>query len=330
MSINEITKNHIEYRHWQNEEDYQLFDSLGALNGQNYRVNNLITANQAKTWLSAQEHFDPNKMIMIVENQQQPIAILTYYPIKTETNQWIFRIWLSVKPEWTRSSEIAKAFVLLEEAITQQAKTMQCQSVRMECVYHDTEKWRQQLLESRDFSSKEYHFELSSTIGDSLEKVELPTGLTIKPADCLEKELKCIEFSFQSIKNLTGYDIKNQKMINAMRMQEHYNPFLWKIIWDRENIVGVASNYIDEHESLLLERKRAHIDKISCHPKYKNTNLTKKLFAETLQMFKEMGVEEVIYDVDILNEEEELTIAESFGFQAKKYIVLMKKEIEQI
>ena len=47
-------------------------------------------------------------------------------------------------------------------------------------------------------------------------------------------------------------------------------------------------------------------------------------------MFKEMGVEEVIYDVDILNEEEELTIAESFGFQAKKYIVLMKKEIEQI
>ena len=34
MSINEITKNHIEYRHWQNEEDYQLFDSLGALNGQ--------------------------------------------------------------------------------------------------------------------------------------------------------------------------------------------------------------------------------------------------------------------------------------------------------
>ena len=45
-------------------------------------------------------------------------------------------------------------------------------------------------------------------------------------------------------------------------------------------------------------------------------------------MFKDMGVEEVIYDVDILNEADELTIAESFGFQAKKYTVCMQKEID--
>ena len=328
MSTNTIIKHNIEYRNWQNDQDYQIFDTLGTLYGQTYRVNNTITANHAKTWLEAQEFFDPSEMIMVVEKQKQAIALLSYYPIRTDQNHWVFRIWVAVHPEWTRSSELAKAFVLLEQKIIKQAKIMKCKFARMECIYHDSEKWRQQLLESRAFESNEYYFELSYNLSQKFMQYELPERVTIKPADCLQKELQSIEFAYQSIQDLTGYDSPKEKMIAAMRQQESYNPFLWKVTWDGDTIVGLASNYIDEQENKLLNRKRGYIEKIACHPKYKNSSLTKRLFAESIQMFKEMGMDEVAYDVDILNESEELEIAESFGFQAKKYIVCLKKEIE--
>ncbi len=328
MNTNTITKNHIEYRNWQKDQDYQIFDTLANLYSPIYRVNHAITANHAKTWLEAQDFFEPSEMIIVVEKQQQPIALLSYYPIQLANQNWLFRIWVAIHPEWTRSSAIAKAFVQLENKIRHQAQQMQCEFASMECVYQDTEKWRQQLLESRDFTRKEFHFELSTNMENCAQVFQLPKNLTIQPADCLEKELQSIDFSFHSIHQLTGYEIKKDNWIAAKRKQENYNPFLWKIIWDRENIVGVASNYIDQRENQLLGVNRGYIEKISCHPKYKNTNLTNKLFAESIQMFKDMGVEEVIYDVDILNEAEELTIAESFGFQAKKYTVCMQKEID--
>jgi len=85
---------------------------------------------------------------------------------------------------------------------------------------------------------------------------------------------------------------------------------------------------IDEKENKLLNRKRGYTDKITCHPSYRNTNIARALFSESIKMFREMGMEEIAFDVDIMNEKEELSMAESFGFKAKKYYVGMNKKVE--
>ena len=77
-----------------------------------YRVNHAITANHAKNMVrSTGFFFEPSEMIIVVEKQQQPIALLSYYPIQLANQNWLFRIWVVIHPEWTRSSAIAKAFV---------------------------------------------------------------------------------------------------------------------------------------------------------------------------------------------------------------------------
>ena len=322
-----LDDNEILIRSWKNDEDYEIFNSLGNLYGQTYRVKNIISAKDARAWLEAQEGFEPENMIFIVEAFDQPIGLQCFYPIQTKDNTIIFRVWMVIHPDWIRSSVLAESLVELEKKIISYAQEMDCQNAIIQSLYQDSEKWRQQLLESRGFQSADYFFEMTKPVDEFYLSFDIPEAITLKPADTLQKEFEMLRFESVSIEEIRGYRVLTDEMISAIRSQDTYNPFLWKIAWDGDDVVGIATNYVDLKENRLLGRKRGYIEKITCHPDYEKGSIARVLFSESIKMFREMGMHEIAFDVDIINEKEELELAESFGFKAKKYIVGMHKNV---
>ena len=320
----------ISYRNWKDENDYQEFETLGNFYNRTYNIDSVINGKDAAKWIKAQENYDASKHYFVAEHEGKQVGIMVFFQDKETDGPYLFRRWMIIHPDWIETDLPSEMYDIVDEAILVEVERLPVDAkVLQRSGYEDNEEWRRDLLKSKGYEDIRYFFEMSRPIEAPIPERTLPEGLEIKPVDTKEKEITVIKADDVAFRDHFEHVPLTEEKMNAWMTDSDYNPELWKVAWDGDIVAGAVMNFIDKSENETLNRKRGYTEDITCQRPYRGKGVASALIAESIKMFKEMGMEETALSVDTINPSGALGLYESFGYKAYKRMVAMAKEIER-
>jgi mycothiol synthase len=110
--------------------------------------------------------------------------------------------------------------------------------------------------------------------------------------------------------------------------QTPFQPHLWRVAWDGDEVVGMVRNYIDEESNARFNRKRGYTEDISVRRQWRRKGVARALIARSFVVHKEQGMTEAALSVDTENPNGALQLYESMGFEVTKRGAAYRKAME--
>lgn len=177
-----------------------------------------------------------------------------------------------------------------------------------------SETGRQALLESQDYRPARYFFEMTRDIAAPLPDAPLPPGLEVRPAD--ESMLRQVyEAHTEAFRDHWGFTEETFEEFQHWKEDPTFNPSLWKIAWDGEQIAGMVLNFVSQNENAEYGRKRGYTEGISVRRPWRKLGLARSLLVQSIAMFKEMGMDETALGVDAENLSGALKLYQGVGYK---------------
>lgn len=108
-----------------------------------------------------------------------------------------------------------------------------------------------------------------------------------------------------------------------------FQPELWKVAWDGDEVAGQVRTYIDEAKNQVEGRRRGYTEYISVRRPWRKRGLARALLVQSLKELKARGMTEAALDVDTDNPRGAFALYESVGFQTTRMDVLYQKPMTE-
>jgi len=271
--------------------------------------------------------------VLLFEYQEEPVGYGFYYWQEEQDgesdpphNVLNFSVTLTETAWNVGINEVV--YDLLEERILQMAKTLPDDKPKLVSV------WRMQAAESqiafyksKGFEPHRYFFEMVRPIDKPLDKHPLPEGIDIREVKP-EHYRKIWDADSEAFRDHWGYFEPSEDQFEAWQDDEDFQPHLWKVAWDGNEVVGRVGNQLDEEENKEFGRKRGYTEDISVRKAWRKRGIAKALIAESIRMFKEMGMEDTGLGVDAENPNGALKLYTDMDYEELKNetsMILRKK-----
>ncbi|HVM30945.1 MAG TPA: GNAT family N-acetyltransferase [Candidatus Limnocylindrales bacterium] len=277
----------------------------------------------------ANELFDPRRDVTLAEVD----GVVVAYGVRewVDTTDGVhreYRIDGSADPEWRRRGIGA---ALLAENI-QQARRL--------AASHDTGRrkvlgsWSGAtqtgdiaLLERSGFRQVRWFFEMTRPTLDDIPEVPMPDGIEVrevKAADTKAVWDADVE-AFQD--HWGGFDGSEQSMRRFMDSPE-FDPSLWVIAFDGEQIAGGVINGIYPEENEALGLRRGWLDSVFTRRAWRRRGLARALIARSLLKLRQRGMSSAVLGVDADNPTGALGLYESVGFRVSHRAIAWRRQLD--
>ena len=155
----------------------------------------------------------------------------------------------------------------------------------------------------------------------------MPEGLEIREVKP-EHHRKIWEAEHEAFRDHWGSSEPTEDQYEAWSTDRLFRPRFWKVAWEGDEICGMVGNFFDEKENKEFNRQRGYTEDIFVRRPWRKRGLAKALIAESIRMFKDMGMTETALGVDADNPSGALKLYTSLGYEEQKdktSIVLRKK-----
>ncbi len=115
-----------------------------------------------------------------------------------------------------------------------------------------------------------------------------------------------------------GYSEPTEEMFEAWQKERLFQPQLWKVAWEGDQICGMVRNFYDPQENEEFNRKRGHTEEISVRRPWRGKGVAKACIAESIKMFRDMGMEETVLNVDANNPNGALQLYQFMGYEVEE------------
>ena len=179
---------------------------------------------------------------------------------------------------------------------------------------------------AKDFGYQEvrWGYEMDRPINVPLPEVAIPEGLEVRPVP--ESEYRTVfDAQNEAFRDHWGHVDATDKDYQRFISEPTFNPDLWKVAWDGDQVAGMVLNFVNDPENKEYNRKRGYTEYISVRRPYRRKGLAKYLVVQSIKMFKEMGMEETALGVDADNPNHALNLYEGVGYQTRKTWITCRK-----
>jgi ribosomal protein S18 acetylase RimI-like enzyme len=154
--------------------------------------------------------------------------------------------------------------------------------------------------------------------------LELPDGIEIQPVE--GGQIRQIwEAHVEAFRDHWGFTEPTEQDYLSWQANPKFNPALWKVAWDGEEVAGMVQNFIDEAENEEYRRKRGYTENISVRRPWRRRGLARALIAESMRFLKELGMQEAALGVDTENLSDAFRLYEGLGYKyVKRWTVFNK------
>jgi len=83
--------------------------------------------------------------------------------------------------------------------------------------------------------------------------------------------------------------------------ERRFQPHLWKIAWDGDEIAGAVLNHVDVQRNAWAGKRRGYTQDVFVRRPWRRRGVARALLTESLAMFRQMGMEETLLGVDTTN-----------------------------
>jgi mycothiol synthase len=183
----------------------------------------------------------------------------------------------------------------------------------------DTEGHWEGLLQAAGYEAVRYGFSMVRPDLEGIPDLPLPEGLEVRPVKPEHVSLIWAAAK-EAFRDHWGYSEDEWSLEHLREWQESptYNPELWQVAWEGDQVAGMVQNFIDEAENQEYDRKRGYTEGISVRRPWRRRGLARALIARSFRMLKELGMTEAALGVDADNPNGALQLYKSLGFRVVK------------
>ena len=271
---------------------------------------------------------DPYQDVLFAEVDGNPIAYSRVFWDRLEEGIHVYTAFGFVLPEWRRKG-IGTAMLLHNEARLREiaADHPEDEPRYFQTWATETEKSTHALAKSQGYQPIRYGFEMRRDLSEPFPAAPMPKGLEVRPVQ--EDQIRTIfEASNEAFRDHWGYREDSWEEFQSWMKAPTFNPELWKIAWDGDQVAGIVMNYVNEKENEEYDRKRGYTENISVGRLWRRLGLAKSLIVQSMKMFKEIGMTETALGVDAENTSGALHLYKKCGYKVTKQATTYRKEMK--
>lgn len=193
----------------------------------------------------------------------------------------------------------------------------------------DTETHWESLLQETGYEGVRFSYSMVRPDLDDLPDLPLPPGLEVRPVKPEHVDLIWAAAQ-EAFRDHWGYSDDEWSLENLRSWQESptYDPALWQIAWDGDEVAGMVQNFIDRAENEEYGRQRGYTEGISVRRPWRRQGLAKALIARSFRVLKQQGMAEAALGVDAQNPNGALQLYKSMGFHVVKQYTTYHKPLD--
>lgn len=316
------------FRRFMGEQDYP--NMLGVINGSK-EADGIERGDTVEDIAHSYAHLvncDPYEDMLFAEVNNEVVAYNRVFWKQESNGDYVYVLIGFLLPDWRRKGIGTAMLEHAERRLREISKDHPRDSQKLfESFAAESEKGATALLESTGFEPARYFFEMVRRPLTDLPTAEMPDGLEVRPVK--PQHLRPIwEASNEAFQDHWGYVPPEEENFLEWKDSPYTNIGLWKVAWDRNDVAGMVLNFVNETENQEYNRKRGYTEDISVRRPWRQRGLARSLLVQSIQMFKEMGMEETSLGVDTDNPSGALRLYKSVGYRQTKKFTTYRKKME--
>jgi len=317
-------------RHFAGEEDYQLMLDIWLknreFNGYDWAAT-LVDMKNDEKW---RKNYDLNEQFLFAELNGETIGLLVYnWSLEDDPKSYILYVGTNLLGEYW-DTPIPQIMLDYQQEKLDEMTQHLTDAPRLYSI-GKSEKTQKQIefYKKNGFAPARYFFEMIRPMSKPLGEHPMPKGLEIHPVTP-EQYRTIWDGDNEAFKDHWGHEDPTEEQYEAWLKDRNFHPHLWKVAWDGNQVAGMVGNFLDKEENEEYKRKRGYTEDIWVRRPWRGIGLAKALIAESIRMFKEMGMEETTLGVDAENPSGALRLYTSMGYEKveDKTHVVMRKELK--
>ena len=171
------------------------------------------------------------------------------------------------------------------------------------------------LLEGNGYEPVRWFFTMVRPTLDEIEVPPMPEGLIVGPVTDRAGHRRLFDADVEAfLDHWGGFDASDESFEEWLGDPD-FDPSLWVVAWDGDEIAGGVINTIDANENALLERKRGLLDSVFVRRPWRRRGLAAALVARSLKALRERGMTSAWLGVDADNPNGALGVYQRAGFE---------------
>jgi len=315
------------FRHFAGENDHlirlDISNACKEVNG----FDHIITLDDIKNDELWSANYDIHQQLIYVELDGETIGYFGWNWQEEQDGTMVFWPFGNLLPDhWGKGIE-ELMLLFAEEQCRSAAANMPAEQKKI------FRTWRKNkakdivaFFKKHGYQPERFFFEMNRPIEKEISECPLPEGVEIRPVE--PTHFRAIwDAEQEAFRDHWGYAQPTEQMYEAWQKQRLFRPEYWKVAWEDDQVCGMVLNFFDEEENKEYNRQRGWTEEISVRRPWRGKGLAKALIAESIRMFRDMGMEETALGVDSDNPNGALKLYENMGYaveEDKKSMILSK------
>ena len=271
---------------------------------------------------------DPTHDMLFAEVEGETVAFSRVWWVEESTGERLYKSLGFVRPDWRRKGLGAAMLCINERRLRLIARGHPAEIAKTFRVWAtDTESGAHALFDKAGYKPVRHYVEMVRPIAVPLPAAPMPDDLQVRPIE--PGQIRAIwEAMYEARRDHWGYVPPTEQDYDRWIRGRLFTPDLWRVAWDGDQVAGMVLNRLDEAQNEKYQRKRGYTQDIFVRRPWRRRGLARALLAQSIRMFRVMGMEETALGVDTQNPSGALRLYESVGYRAGRCHTFFNKEME--
>jgi mycothiol synthase len=202
----------------------------------------------------------------------------------------------------------------IRRAVERAASEPPDQETALASFVHATELGHHAILATEGFAAIRWFFLMCRDLTQPIPDAAFPEGLELRPLRP-EHHRVVFEAEVEAFLDHWGAREKTEQDFTLTYGREEFDPALWVVAWDGEQVAGVVQNWIWAAENAEMSAARGWLEHISVRAAWRRRGLARAITAESLRRLRDAGMTEAMLGVDADNPTGALGLYQGLGFE---------------
>jgi len=186
------------------------------------------------------------------------------------------------------------------------------------------------LAERSGYEPARWFFDMERSITGELPEIEpLPEGLELRPMSA-DQAWVLWTADHEAFRDHWGGHDDSEANFRRWRESPEFDPTMFLIAWDGDQIAGGVLNTISPAENEALRMRRGWLESVFTRRAWRRRGLARNLIVRSFHLLRERGMTDAILGVDADNPSGALGLYESVGFAVTERSTAWRRPLEEV